>query len=208
MSGFDPDLFTPIESKEDAWYEKAPMTTSSTPPTAGSRSRSPRRSTSDRSSLCAPTSACTATPFTERVEGAIAEAQALLETGHPGSSTSLAHTAVEIIVRDLVVRSILHGAFLSDRWAEILARQIVRDSPGEPRKLLPLLAEAWELDIDEARLTDGAGAWARSRTRSPELETATSTELIPSPPRRPPAPSNVRGPCFGGSAERSRGAWV
>jgi len=159
MSGFDPDLFTPIDSKEDAWYEKAAYDYELDAANDWLQEQiadafGERSIESVRTYL-----GMYGDAVTERVQGAIAEAQALLDSGHLGPATAVAHTAVEIIVRDLVVRSILHGAFLSDQWAEILARQIVRDAPGEPRRLLPLLAEAWELDIDEIRLASGAAAW-------------------------------------------------
>jgi hypothetical protein len=97
--------------------------------------------------------------ITARVRGAIGEARTLLDTGHPGPALALAATAVELTVRDLIVKSTVQGAFLSSEWATILADQIVRDAPGEPRKLLPLMANAWGLDLNSIKLSGGAAAW-------------------------------------------------
>jgi hypothetical protein len=72
-----------------------------------------RSPTSDPSSRCAATSGRTAISGTERVEGVIPEAQALLDLEHIGPATSVAHTAVEIIVGDLVVRRSSMGPFFT-----------------------------------------------------------------------------------------------
>lgn len=96
---------------------------------------------------------------TARVRGAIEEATALLESGHPGPATLLAHTAVELTIGYLVVRPIVQGAFLSDQWAAVLTDQIVRDAPGERGRVLRLIADAWDLRLEDSRLADGASAW-------------------------------------------------
>lgn len=96
---------------------------------------------------------------TDRVQRTIEEAQTLLAAGHPGPATALAATAVELTLRDLVIRPLVQGAFLSDQWAAVLTNHILRGAPGEVRRLLPVIATAWDLDLDEVRLPDGASVW-------------------------------------------------
>ena len=96
---------------------------------------------------------------TDRVEGAIKEARDLLAAGHPGPATLLSATAVELIVSHLVIRPIVQGAFLSDQWAAVLADQILRGKTDDMRRLLPIIAAAWNLDLDEVRLPGGGSVW-------------------------------------------------
>lgn len=96
---------------------------------------------------------------TARVEQAIVDARALLASGQPGSATTLAATAVELIVGYLVVRPIVQGAFLSDQWAGVLTEQILGGRTDEARRLLPIIAKAWDLDLDKAVLPDQRPVW-------------------------------------------------
>ena len=96
---------------------------------------------------------------TARVEQAIADARVLLEAGQPGPATTVAATAVELIVGHLVVRPIVQGAFLSDQWAGVLTEQILRARTDEARRLLPIIAKAWGLDLDKAVLPDQKPVW-------------------------------------------------
>jgi hypothetical protein len=156
---FDPELFTRIESKEDAWREKAEydyMLDASHEYIAEEirQAFEGKSVESTRAYLGMYGDAVTA-----RVRGAIEEATALLGAGHPGPATLLAHTAVELTIGYLVIRPIVQGAFLSDEWAAVLTDQIVRDAPGERGRLLPLIAQAWDLKLDDLRLADGSAAW-------------------------------------------------
>lgn len=44
-----------------------------------------------------------------RVEGCLAEAQVLLERGHPGAALTVAVTAIELLVRFMLVRPFVGG---------------------------------------------------------------------------------------------------
>jgi hypothetical protein len=96
---------------------------------------------------------------TERVERAIADARDLLASGHTGPAITLAATAVELIVGYLVVRPIVQGAFLSDQWAGVLTDQILGGRTDQSRRLLPIIATAWGLDLDKAVLPSGKPVW-------------------------------------------------
>lgn len=155
----DPERNIPIESKWDAWREKAEYDFE-LDASYEYLAEQIREAFEGRSAESARAYLGTyGDAITERVQRAIDEAEELLAAGHPGPATALAATAVELTVRDLLIRPIVQGAFLSDQWAKILADQIVRDTPGERRRLLPMIAAAWDLDLDEVRLGDGAAAW-------------------------------------------------
>jgi hypothetical protein len=158
---FDPDLErdVQIESKYDAWLEKAEFDFD-LDASYGYIEEQVREAIDGRSEESARTYLGTyGDAVTERVQHTIDEAEALLAAGHPGPATSLAATAVELTVRDLVIRPLVQGAFLSDQWAATLTNHILRGAPGEVRRLLPVIATAWGLDLDEVRLADGAGVW-------------------------------------------------
>lgn len=96
---------------------------------------------------------------TERVEQATSDARDLLRSGQTGPATTLAATAVELIVGYLVVRPIVQGAFLSSQWAGVLTEQILRGRTDEARRLLPIIATTWDLDLDKAVLPSGRSVW-------------------------------------------------
>jgi hypothetical protein len=96
---------------------------------------------------------------TERVQSAIAEAEDLIRSGHLGSATALAATAVEVTVRELVIRPLVHGAFLSDQWAEVLSDRVIGGRSADDRGLLVLMAKSWDLDLEKVPLRDGGSAW-------------------------------------------------
>ncbi len=155
----DPERDIRIESKYDAWREKAEFDFD-LDVSYGYIAEQVQEAIEGRSAESARAYLEThGAAVKNRVQRTIDEAQDLLSTGHPGAATSLAATAVELTVRDLVIRPIVQGAFLSDQWAAILTDHIVRGAPGEGPRLLPKITAAWDLDLDEVRLPGGASAW-------------------------------------------------
>lgn len=73
----------------------------------------------------------------ERVSSAKEEAEQLLKAGHNGPALTVAVTAIEIILRFFVLRPIVHGAFLSEEWAQILLDRVVSGKTFNDRELLP-----------------------------------------------------------------------
>jgi hypothetical protein len=61
----------------------------------------------------------------QRVLACITEAKVLLKHGHFGPSLCAAAIAVELMIRFMLVRPLVQGAFLSDEWAGILTDGIV-----------------------------------------------------------------------------------
>lgn len=95
----------------------------------------------------------------ERVLKTVAEAAVLLSNGHPSASLVYSATAVEIIIRFLLVRPLVQGAFLSDEWAEIVAERIGKGRTEEDRRLLPALLRKFNIEIKSVVLPSGTSMW-------------------------------------------------
>lgn len=95
----------------------------------------------------------------KRVDTCIREARQLDDEKHYGSAMVLASTAIELIVRFLIVRPLVQGAFLSDEWAGILAERIASGRTTEDRELLPAILQQWGIDIRTIHLSDGSNLW-------------------------------------------------
>jgi hypothetical protein len=87
----------------------------------------------------------------QRVLASIAEAKALLEHKHFGPALCAAAIAVELMIRYMLIRPLLQGAFLSDEWADILTDRIVTDKAGRDSDLVPIVLRQWGLDVTSVR---------------------------------------------------------
>jgi hypothetical protein len=96
-----------------------------------------------------------------RVAHSISEAEQLLAQNHPGSALILAFTACELIVRFYILKPLVHGAFLSDGWANILVGRILNSRTSADRDLLPKMLEVWKMDLDTLVLPNGSELWGR-----------------------------------------------
>jgi hypothetical protein len=94
-----------------------------------------------------------------RVESCLVEAEQLLAAHHPGPALSLAATAGELIVRFLLVRPLVQGAFHSDDWASILADRIGTGRTSEDRILLPDILRQYGIEISTCRTESGILVW-------------------------------------------------
>jgi hypothetical protein len=83
----------------------------------------------------------------QRVLASIAEAKALLEHKHFGPALCAAAIAVELMIRYMLIRPLLQGAFLSDEWANILTDRIMTDKAGRDSDLVPIVLRQWGLDV-------------------------------------------------------------
>ena len=91
----------------------------------------------------------------KRINALLSEAKQLLESGHPGPALVLAGTALEITTRFMLLRPLVQGAFLSDRWAAILAEDFAKGRGADDRKVLPAILQ--ERGIDVAKVKTPAG---------------------------------------------------
>ena len=94
-----------------------------------------------------------------RVMGCLQDAEGLLNLGYFGSALCLAATAVELMIRFMLLRPLVQGAFLSDEWAAILARRVATGRSGEDRAILPAIMRQWGVDITAMRAPSGVLLW-------------------------------------------------
>jgi hypothetical protein len=95
----------------------------------------------------------------ERVQALLGQAHDLLSHGFQGPATTVAVTASELIIRFLLLRPLVQGAFLDDIWAQILTERVVRGRSADDRALLPRVLRGWDIDITTKRCRSQAMMW-------------------------------------------------
>jgi hypothetical protein len=95
----------------------------------------------------------------ERVKRCLNQAQALCDSGYPGAALTRAASGIEVTIRFFLARPLVQGAFLSDEWAELLSKKLLRGRTAEDRELLPAILRNWNMDITSIKLLDGSQAW-------------------------------------------------
>lgn len=99
----------------------------------------------------------------ERVRQCVVEAKKLLESNFCGPSLTLSVTAIEIILRFMILRPLVQGAFLSEEWTEILSKRIGTGRSVEDRKLLPAILKRWKIDITTIKTNSNEPLWENIR---------------------------------------------
>jgi hypothetical protein len=94
-----------------------------------------------------------------RIQSCLGQAKQLMATNHPGPALTLAASALEIMIRFLLLRALVQGAFLSDKWAAILAARVTEGRTAEDRKMLPAILLEWGLDLNKVRTVSGVFVW-------------------------------------------------
>jgi hypothetical protein len=96
-----------------------------------------------------------------RVASSVEEAKQLLESGNLGAAVVLAATAVEVMIRFLLLQPLVQGAFLSNEWAGILTERVVssRSRSVEDRKLIPAVLRQWGLDVTMVKMRSSKQLW-------------------------------------------------
>jgi hypothetical protein len=87
----------------------------------------------------------------KRVLASLAESKVLLNAGYFGPSLCASAIAVELMIRFMLVRPTIQGAFLSDEWAGILTAWIATGRTARDRELVPSVLRQWGLDVAEVR---------------------------------------------------------
>lgn len=71
-----------------------------------------------------------------------------------------------MIIRFLLLRPLIQGAFLPDGWAGELLERIVNSRTANDRKLLPVVLKNWEIDITKRRISNkNASLWETIQNR-------------------------------------------
>ena len=94
-----------------------------------------------------------------RIEACLQEAKQLAAANHPGPALALAATALEITIRFLLLRPLVQGAFLSDRWAALLATRIATGRTAEDREMLPVILREWGINVTKVKSSSGIQVW-------------------------------------------------
>jgi len=94
-----------------------------------------------------------------RVKACLREAHELTALKRYAPALVSAATAVELMIRFMLVRPLVQGAFLSDEWAAILAGRVTNGRTAEDRELLPAILRQWGVDLGTVKLDDGTTLW-------------------------------------------------
>jgi hypothetical protein len=81
------------------------------------------------------------------------------QQGYPRFAVVGAVTAIELIVRYMLVRPLLQGAFLSDNWAQLLTQRITAGKTVQERDILPSMLEVYDIKLKDIELSDGSKLW-------------------------------------------------
>jgi len=99
-----------------------------------------------------------------RVSTALVQATRLLSSGEPGPALTTAVSAIELMIRFLVLRPLLQGAFLSDEWASILSTRIATGRTSSDRDVLPRALQTFGIDVNVIRTATGKLLWETLKT--------------------------------------------
>jgi hypothetical protein len=94
-----------------------------------------------------------------RVKRCLEDAERLYKFQFYGSALTTAVTSIELIIRFLLIRPLVSGAFLSREWEELLAEKIGSGRTDDDRKILPKLLLRWGIDVRNIALPEGELLW-------------------------------------------------
>jgi hypothetical protein len=101
----------------------------------------------------------------ERVQRLLGTTESLLKHGFPEQALSTAVTAIEIMIRFMVVRPLVQGAFLSEQWSEILTGKISAGRAESDRKLFEKLLSEWDIELSKFQFKEQGTLWAFVRDK-------------------------------------------
>lgn len=96
----------------------------------------------------------------DRINKANADAAALISQGFFAPSVTASTTAIEIMVRELLLMPLVQGAFLSEEWGEVLTERIVGSRSSDTRKIVPAILGRWGIKIEPIAFDGGTPLWA------------------------------------------------
>jgi len=94
-----------------------------------------------------------------RVKQCLKEAEDLRKATFYGPALTSAVTAIELMIRFLLLRPLVSGAFLSSEWESILADRIGEGLTTRDRELIRAVLRQWDLDITVVKLANGKPLW-------------------------------------------------
>jgi hypothetical protein len=94
-----------------------------------------------------------------RIKDSISTAERLNASGFHRHAIVSAVTAIELIIRFMLIRPLLQAAFLSEEFADLLTHRIAAGRTADDRKLLPQILEFHGVQLSELKLANGAQLW-------------------------------------------------
>jgi hypothetical protein len=94
-----------------------------------------------------------------RVNDSIEQARNLNQYGFHRQAIISATTAIELIIRYLLIRPLVQAAFLTEDWAYLLTQRIATGRTADDRALLPKLLEYHDVKINDLKLSTGSEVW-------------------------------------------------
>jgi hypothetical protein len=98
--------------------------------------------------------------ITARVKRLTDTALSLHSRGFYGPSITVSVTATELMIEYFCVRPMVEGAFVSEMWAECLAKWVVKTRPTDQREILVAILRLWGIEVDKILLDDKKKLWA------------------------------------------------
>ncbi|MES2598483.1 MAG: hypothetical protein V4662_24320 [Verrucomicrobiota bacterium] len=95
----------------------------------------------------------------ERIDECLNDAKQHQSSSQYKAAVVSSVTVIELILRHLIIRPVVEGAFLSEEWADMLVSKILARRSGTDRELLPSVLRVWSIDLPGLQLKDGRALW-------------------------------------------------
>jgi len=95
----------------------------------------------------------------DRIKRCLDQANKLLKEDYIEASLVISYTAIEMIIRYLIVRPLLEGTFLADQTSEMLLKAIIGRNPSRDLELLPKILNHWDISLTSIELSNGENLW-------------------------------------------------
>ena len=95
-----------------------------------------------------------------RIDNAKSEATALIGSNFFAASVIRSATAIEVMIRDLILMPLVQGAFLSEEWAATLTKRIAGSRSADNRSIVPSILSRWGVEVESLSFDDGKPLWA------------------------------------------------
>lgn len=88
------------------------------------------------------------------------EAKKLFNEGYSDASLTIAVTVSEIIIRSLLIKPLIYGAYCFDNIVEAISNFIIeRDRLHKDREMLPWLMKIFQINLDEIKMSNASSFW-------------------------------------------------
>ena len=95
----------------------------------------------------------------DRVKRLITTAHEMHKSGFYGPSLTTSVTAIEVMIAYFCLRPMVEGAFLSELWADILAKWVIGVRRKDQSGILVRILKLWDIDIEIVLLPDKKPFW-------------------------------------------------